>query len=434
MEQLRQPIVPSSFLPSLRRLNTCSSGALSLVLQSLIQLYQPNLRLNFKFQTPSGDSGYASDDDDEESKVRDTSLNNHDSECGSDTEEVWQIARADPIERDFAMRWMTGFLSRGLEWLAEGEDSGSELESEEREAIYEGISTLLSSCSQASETGALLRDFIFPDPKSGTNIGDGAESKYTVKIVLKDEDLGSSDHNGVGLQTWGASCVMAERIVAFPHLYGLTLASSPSASASRPLRVLELGAGTGLLSLVVGNLLVQMGDVSAEIYATDYHPDVLANLEENVAANPDSSSFPTKSKAPVSLQIAPLDWEVIHNSPNAPLAAPFDEPFDVIIASDVVYRPQHASWLASVVKKLLRRPSDMSEHPPTAHIMAASRTTHLNTHSSLRAAFPSVDEKAVLTRPGDADIRAVDVIDHVRLKGTGRADENGYREYTIRWS
>ena len=43
------------------------------------------------------------------------------------------------------------------------------------------------------------------------------------------------------------------------------------------------------------------------------------------------------------------------------LAAPFNLPFDTIIASDVVYRPSHAAELHSCVEQLLARPPPPSE-------------------------------------------------------------------------
>lgn len=77
---------------------------------------------------------------------------------------------------------------------------------------------------------------------------------------------------------------------------------------SNGLRILELGAGTGLLSIVVGKLLQQTDDrANSTVVATDYHPNVLSNLSLNVGAN--------FSCSPVDVHV--LDWE--HPVYSAPL-------------------------------------------------------------------------------------------------------------------
>ena len=73
------------------------------------------------------------------------------------------------------------------------------------------------------------------------------------------------------MQTWGSSILLARRILNFPNYF------LPTLKADRPLRILELGAGTGVVSLaLVQSPLALLKD--ARIDATDYHPDVLANL------------------------------------------------------------------------------------------------------------------------------------------------------------
>lgn len=437
MGALSEPVMPTAFLPPLKQLHTCSSGALSLALQRLTQLYRPTSDRRVDSYTSKRtpviiDSGYASP------IVDDPSV---------DEEELWEIARSEPRERDFAIRWMTGFLARGLEW-AEGstgdDDTTSELELEDREAVYDGISSLLSVCSSASEGGALLREFVFPQPQPGVK---HAGSTRTVKVVLKDEDLNTTDHTGVGLQTWGSASIMAERLVRSPHLYGL-VSPTPSSPRPRPLRILELGAGTGLLSLVIGTLLLQSG-IEAEIVATDYHPAVLANLRDNISANPDASSS-VQGCPGVSISVAALNWELFHNPDDDELAGlgnRFAEPFDVIIAADVVYRPQHAQWLSSVVRKLLRKPTSSSQPVDCAasfHLIAPTRPTHEHTHASIRDAFsPSPSSSpSPATATGvhayegldpQSRLQIVQCIDHARVKGNGRADESGYREYRVEW-
>lgn len=425
MGPLREPIPPSTFLPPLNQLHLFSTGALSLVLQSLNQLYWLD-RKTYSIQYPLlVDSGYASDDGNNDQNARSVASDTKIQELG----ENWQLARADPFERDFATRWMTAFLAKGLDWVAEA-DGESEMEYEDRESVYEGVATLLSACSQASESGALLREFDFPQAC--------VPGGRSVKVVLKDEDLSSTDHTSVGLQTWGSSSIMAERLVHSPGFYGLPL--HHVGRECPPLRILELGAGTGLLSLVIGSLLVQ-SDVSAQIVATDYHPDVLSNLEDNIEANP--NSMYSAGGRTVEIVVAALDWELLHNTKDVGelrLGSCFDDKFDMIIAADVVYRADHANWLASVVRQFLRRPR-AEAHMPSFHLIAPSRPTHESTHTSIHEAFSPVtptDYSVVCdhSRGGceELDLRIVAVTDVPRVKSVGRADESGYREYRVEWS
>ncbi len=50
-------------------------------------------------------------------------------------------------------------------------------------------------------------------------------------------------------------------------------------------RIVELGAGTGLVSLVLSEPYPRISGVSASVIATDYHPTVLGNLETNITAH-----------------------------------------------------------------------------------------------------------------------------------------------------
>ena len=418
------PSLPTAFLPPLKQLHTLTAHSLSLVVPNLADLYQPDLRTLHRSLIPDiVDSGYASGNEDDKEPA--TIFNDQEADGILELEEAWALARADPLERAYALRWMTGFIARASEWVeaAGSDENGDNTEEyEEREAVLEAILALLGACSQTSESGALLRHFSFPQARGQPN----------VNVALQDEDLSPTDHTSVGLQTWGSATIMIQRLCRYPELYGL--GTRDDISKERPLRILELGAGTGLLTLAVGSLLVQQG-IEAEIVATDYHPDVLQNLSQNVKANPASVS------SSVDITVAPLDWSMIHNDPTVELGESFDKPFDVILAADVVYRPNHADWIASSVSKLLQHPSLNPHAPqPSLHLIAPTRPTHEKTHSSIETAFPK--ESSHKEHPGHIEgndarsamtLCSVEMFDHPRAKGVGRADEEGYREYRIEW-
>jgi SAM-dependent methyltransferase len=213
----------------------------------------------------------------------------------------------------------------------------------------------------------------------------------------------------VGLQSWASSIVLAGMMCAAPGEFGLH---------SHGLRVLELGAGTGLLSIVVGKLLPPNDDgASPTIVATDYHPDVLRNLASNIGTN--------FSTPPVDVHA--FDWEY-------PLySVPLDAPFDVILAADVVYHPDHAQWIRGCVEQLLCRPAH-SRSGGVFWLMIPVRSAgrHGRIHGTVEDVFPYVGD-------GGEDAGAewgLVVLEKVEVgkQGiVGRADENGYELFKIGW-
>lgn len=91
-----------------------------------------------------------------------------------------------------------------------------------------------------------------------------------------------------------------------------TVAGLGAAGSLRGRRVLELGCGLGAPSLVAGLL-------GAEVLATDYHPDVPALLERNLARN-----------GVAGVRYAHVDWR---READLPVG------FDVVLAADSLYLP-----------------------------------------------------------------------------------------------
>ena len=89
-------------------------------------------------------------------------------------------------------------------------------------------------------------------------------------------------------------------------------------------RILEVGCGVGLASLVLNKR-------GADISATDYHPSAERHLDYNTELNGDA-------KIPF-LRTA---WE---DAPEAKFGS-----FDLIIASDVMFEPDHAEKLAGFIQ------------------------------------------------------------------------------------
>uniref|UniRef100_V5EYJ9 Uncharacterized protein n=1 Tax=Kalmanozyma brasiliensis (strain GHG001) TaxID=1365824 RepID=V5EYJ9_KALBG len=121
--------------------------------------------------------------------------------------------------------------------------------------------------------------------------------------------------------------------------------------------------------------LLQQTQIPADIVLTDYHTQVLSNLEHNVQEN-----FPTtdESASSASVTVEPLDWLEVHNEVLQG-ALDLEQPkYDLMLLADVIYAPEHALWIRSSIEALLRKPSsddNAIESASRAHIIMAVRGT-----------------------------------------------------------
>jgi predicted nicotinamide N-methyase len=266
--------------------------------------------------------------------------------------------------------------------------------------IVDDAAFILSSFSDSTKTEeeeALTRDFSFPTATGGS-----------VEVTLNDAPLSGTDHTDVGLQSWGASIVLSSMICAEPERYGLSHETLSERSS-----IIELGAGTGLVSLTLGKLLPEVGVNGASIVATDYHPAVLENCELNVETN---FSHTVYEQAPVKTDV--LDW----SQPPPDL----DSTADLLIASDVIYAPEHATWLRDCAAHLLRRDG-------TFWLMVTVRKT------GKFEGIPETVEAAFVPElcPHDAKGRVFKILQKEsfeKRRGIGRGDETGYNLYRIGWA
>ena len=418
-------------LPPLRRLSTHSTKQIKQAFQNLRNLYFPpnaspaifkssNLSIpkrsikHLIHDTSVPDSGYASAEGDDEGD--DGGVTTPDT-ASSDTDTEHHVLRADPLERAFAIKWMTGFITRADDWIAASE---TEEGAEERSELLDDATALLSSFTGTNDDldFGLTRIFTFP-------LGLGVEgpqdsSRKLIHVELHDAPLSSVDHTSVGLQSWGCSILLADRFCLEPSTFSLI-----PPSQGRSLRILELGAGTGMLSIVAARILHPS---TAEIVATDYHPDVLENLAKNVATNFPTSS--TLSAGHEAIAVAALDWE------QPKYSAPLDQPFDIILAADVIYHPSHAEWIKPCIENLLLRPSNVEDKGGVFWLMIAVRTSgrHEGTHETVEALFPNMASITSLAGSGPKPQLVVLHREVVEKRASiGRADESAYILFKIGW-
>ncbi len=108
---------------------------------------------------------------------------------------------------------------------------------------------------------------------------------------------------------WPSSVVLAH------HLYGMNLSN---------LRVLEVGCGIGLPSVLLNHMNV-------EITATDYHPEVAQLLKSNSALNNDRN-----------IPFYRTEWANLDTELGT---------FDLIIGSDLLYEDSHINELSTFINK-----------------------------------------------------------------------------------
>ncbi|KAF8547555.1 hypothetical protein OG21DRAFT_1527081 [Imleria badia] len=200
-------------------------------------------------------------------------------------------------------------------------------------------------------------------------------------------NVDGSDHIAVGLQSWGSAIVFAARMYLDPERYLGALHPSSAVTTdteTKPRQLLELGAGTGLLSITAAQILSRTS-VQAEIKTADYHLSVLENLAWNVRRNPGMVDVDEGGGV-----------------------------YDVVLAADVVYYPEHARWIRGCVERTLSKGG-------VFWMIIPVRTTgrHEGLEETVEEAFPVV---------GDGERLAIVRREHVeRVDGVGRADEGGLR-------
>ncbi|GAA5885747.1 hypothetical protein JCM6882_007552 [Rhodosporidiobolus microsporus] len=422
--RVRRLSLPSSVLPKLSRSLT-ASNVTSEQLQALIA----HLRLLYA-------TANEGDDAQPSAAVVDSASFAHEQEEETFVE---PLHAHDAFERTWAVNWLSVIVKRGEEWVEEVD--GDEGEKEKRGRIVDEAARLMSHLTATSESGSILRPLLLP-----TCPPDADPETEPLLITLNDALPSSLDPTSVGLQSWGSSIILARMIALDPVSFGLGLPNQ---------RVLELGAGTGLLSLVWKGMSERVG-APVEVLATDYHDGVLENLRKNVETNSaaispatsptaspplapvnitpsiasktsstDSSAIPSLSSSFTSASAAPpvqalkLDWSAVHSSrafsaalnPRSPIPTsmppPFDKPFHTLLAADVVYGPTHALWLKSCVEQFLIKPDAPSEKSAAdalpkeiAHLSLGEASVPLPTRPSLNStgsSMPAVDAVAHTT-------------------------------------
>ncbi|KAF5312535.1 hypothetical protein D9619_003756 [Psilocybe cf. subviscida] len=332
---------PTATLPPIKFIRKQSPESLQAALTYLRSIYNPPVRGSRRRQTKKRDT-HAADVD---------------------------ALRTDAFERSYTIKWLTALTSQC---------EASE-EDEDYERLVEDAASLLAICAGTASAGVITRQFVF----DLTDPGQASTVNPSVSVDLRDVPLDNHDYGSVGAQTWGGACIMAEMIAEDPQAFGLCLTNVRSGG---PLRCLELGAGTGLVSLAAGKVVEQLSCAPdcVQIVATDYYPSVLTNLEENLQTNFPASSSPleadSQSTSRPRITVRRLDWFNFSIGEEVPDPV-LQEPFDVIYGADIIYEAQHATWIKGCLSKLLSRKGGVF------HLIIPLRSTHAKESGTIETVF-----------------------------------------------
>lgn len=167
-------------------------------------------------------------------------------------------------------------------------------------------------------------------------------TKNLISITLHEPSLTSDN---LGHKTWLASYLLAKRLPCLlpflPSLHDSLRRESSKTSGVTPEdlpRILELGAGTGLVGIATAAIFP-----FTHVHLSDL-PAITPNLQDNVIRNWHHISGQASERK---ISVGVLDWSFLLPDPENRLK------YDIILAADPLYTPLHPTWLVNTVTNFL---------------------------------------------------------------------------------
>ncbi|RCI12514.1 hypothetical protein L249_0352, partial [Ophiocordyceps polyrhachis-furcata BCC 54312] len=201
-------------------------------------------------------------------------------------------------------RYLATIIKSPLGWISDDEG--------DRERVWELASKRMAERCGRTAMGDVVRPWV---------VGD------TVELVIGEPGLTGDE--ALGFKTWASSFVLARHLTRLADVIGIG-----KELGTRP-RVLELGAGTGLLGLSAAALW------RTEVVVSDL-PRIVPNLGKNVQQN-----GPLIRARGGSVAVGSLTWGGGADDDEALFGEPFQ--FDVVLAADALYDDHHPRLLASAI-------------------------------------------------------------------------------------
>lgn len=180
----------------------------------------------------------------------------------------------------------------------------------------------------------MSRRFRIPVRSDKNNPKEG--EKADIEIILKEPSLTADN---LGHKTWLASYLLARRL---SEIWGQHAGHRGRLAKDdgKVTKLLELGSGTGLLGIAAAAVCPD-----TEVLLTDL-PDIVGNLKDNVVAN--SGLF---EKEPVPA-VEVLDWSFVPDQAKGDSDRRGE--YDMVIAADPLYSPEHPTWLVNAITANLK--------------------------------------------------------------------------------
>ncbi|TVY19192.1 Protein-lysine N-methyltransferase EFM2 [Lachnellula arida] len=225
--------------------------------------------------------------------------------------------------------YLTSILKNSFGWL----DDSVDPDGEKKEMLWNLASKRISERCGRTAMGEISRTWDLP----------ASTTHPALSIQIREPPLVG---DALGFKTWGSAWAIAQKLdefgqTHFQHLLGsrnvFTTASGEMIQQMQT-RVLELGAGTGLLGLAAAALW------RTNVVMTDL-PLFQDNLSHNIHKN---SQLLGERGASVSCDV--LDWTDGENG----LTKCWNKEFELVIASDPLYDESHPQMVATMIKRYLK--------------------------------------------------------------------------------
>jgi len=150
---------------------------------------------------------------------------------------------------------------------------------------------------------------------------------------------------------WVAAVFLADQISSDDNWLSSTL-SHLDLSADKKARILEIGAGAGLPSILLTKL---HRNVISQVVVSDYPDDgIMHALRENISMNFDDSDLSSNSPSSI-ISVAPFDWLDL-----SPPSFDIERGFDLVIGADVLWNSElHLPMLLAVERCLRKKPGSL---------------------------------------------------------------------------
>ena len=438
---------PTARLPPIRTLKDTQVGPLHEAIQYLQSVYNPEIRssrrINHDYAAP---------------RTRRNHMAAGPTSDGGSNDEAMESIRNDAFEHAHAVRWLTALVAQKTTLRGHDDDNNHDVNldveadasasaskpdkvvdragtepdpNSDEEALVQSAAALLAVCAGTASAGTRTRTYVL----------------CGVRVQLTDVALRNDDFGSVGAQTWGSACVLAEMIAEAPDRFGLCCTGDdgidsafdrggdgPQVGAGIA-RVLELGAGTGLVSLTIGKILEKSRERDSRragtviVVASDFYPPALENLGLNIQRNfpPEEDDRADSAPSARNLSISGhfLDWEEAAD-PTRALQAPFDEPFDEVFGADIVYELEHAMWIKACLKRVLRLTGRF-------HLVIPLREKFARESATVERVFPHVGDthREMGVGPTLCITQKENITCEAWPDGKGEVE---YVHYTIQWA